>query len=304
MMGVNYRKEARNQFLKYFRVWFIIIGILLIIAVALYGIRRMADNVSRGNTNAPSERVYDEAGILSADEEERLRSQIDKAEKRLHMDIVIVTIDQPMEGQEAMWQQDAVSPRLEDIMEAYADNFWDDNLYGYNRSYEGDGVILVDNVYVGQGYWQLSTSGKAERALGDYDIDRLLDVVDRYYDYSPYRGYSEFVDALADQFDTHGSAPLPWILVVVVPVIVALVFATGNLKQSKAKDTTAVNAYVVGGKPVMKNQKDEFLRKSVATRRIQTSSGSGGGSSSRSSGGGGHHTSRSGASHGGGGRRH
>ena len=302
MMGINYRKEARNQFFKFFRVWFIIIGILLIIAVAMSCITRMADNGSRGNMNAPSERVYDEAGILSAEEEERLRSQIDKVEKRLHMDIVIVTIDQPMEGQEAMRQQDAVSPWLEDVMEAYADNFWDDNHYGYNKSYEGDGVILVDNVYEGQGYWQLSTSGKAERALGNYDIDRLLDVVDRYYDYSPYRGYSEFVDALADRLDSHGSAPLPWILVVVAPVIVALVFAAGNLKQSKAKDTTAVNAYVVGGKPVMNSQKDEFIRKHVATRRIQTSSGSSGGS--RSSGGGGHHTSRSGASHGGGGRRH
>lgn len=301
-MGINYRKEARNQFFKFFRVWFIIIGILLIIAVAMSCITRMADNGSRGNMNAPSERVYDEAGILSAEEEERLRSQIDKVEKRLHMDIVIVTIDQPMEGQEAMRQQDAVSPWLEDVMEAYADNFWDDNHYGYNKSYEGDGVILVDNVYEGQGYWQLSTSGKAERALGNYDIDRLLDVVDRYYDYSPYRGYSEFVDALADRLDSHGSAPLPWILVVVAPVIVALVFAAGNLKQSKAKDTTAVNAYVVGGKPVMNSQKDEFIRKHVATRRIQTSSGSSGGS--RSSGGGGHHTSRSGASHGGGGRRH
>lgn len=298
-MGVNYRKEARNQFLQYFRVWFIIIGILLIIAVAMYGIRRMTKN-----TDAPSERVYDEAGILSADEEERLRSQIAKVENQLHMDIVIVTIDQPMEGPTAMKEQDAVSTRLEDVMEAYADNFWDDNHYGYNKSRNGDGVILVDNVYDGQGYWQLSTSGRAERSLSDYDIDRLVDVVDRYYDYSPYRGYSELIDALADQVDTRGSAPLPWIVVVVVPVIVALVFATGNLKQSKAKDTTAVNAYVVGGKPVMKGQKDEFLRKHVATRRIQTSSGSSGGSSSRSSGGGGHHISRSGASHGGGGRRH
>lgn len=302
MMGVNYRKEARNQFLQYFRVWFIIIGILLIIAVALSGIRRLTDNASRGNTESPSERVYDEAGILSAEEEEKLRSQIAKAEERLRMDIVIVTIDQPMEGREAMREQDAVSPELEDVMEAYADNFWDDNHYGYNKSYEGDGVILVDNVYEGQGYWQLSTSGKAEKALGDYDIDRLLDVVYRYYDYSPYRGYSEFVDALVKELGTRGSAPLPWIVVVVVPVIVALVFATGNLNQSKAKNTTAVNAYVVGGKPVMKGQKDEFLRKHVTSRRIQTSSGSSG--SGRSSGGGGHHTSRSGASHGGGGRRH
>lgn len=95
---------------------------------------------------------------------------------------------------------------------------------------------------------------------------------------------------------------IPWVLVFVVPVVIAGIYAAANLNQKKAQNTTAVNAYVEGGKPVLKASSDDFIRKSVVTRKIETNSG--GGSSRSSSGGGGHHRSSSGASHGGGSRRH
>lgn len=301
---MDYKKEARKQYVKYFLVWFIIIGILAAIAISVIGMHSIVNNRPRGNTSAPKERVYDYADVLTDDEEERLRSQIEQAEKRLRMDIVIVTIAQPMEGEEAMRKNDAISPELEDVMEAYADNFWDDNNYGYNKRFEGDGLILVDNIYEGQGYWKISTSGKAEEKLSSRDIDRLLDVIDRYYsDTNPYRSYAEFVNAVTTKFNPKNPAPLPWLVVIVVPVVVALAFAFANSAQKKAKDTTTANTYVSGGMPTMNSQRDEFIRKSVTQRRIQTSS-SGGGGGSHHSGGGGHHYSRSGASHGGGGRRH
>ena len=82
--------------------------------------------------------------------------------------------------------------------------------------------------------------------------------------------------------------------------VVAAIYAASHLSKNKAKKTVAVNAYVAGGRPSIKNQGDQFIRKNVVKRRIETSSGSSGGSS----GGGGHHVSHSGASHGGGGHRH
>lgn len=301
---MDYKKEARKQYLKYFRVWFIVIGILAVIAIAVMVLHSIVNNRPRGNTGAPEERVYDYAGVLNADEEDRLRSQIAQAEKRLHMDIVIVIIDQPMEGEEAMRKNDAISPKLEHVMEAYADNFWDDNSYGYNKGFEGDGLILVDNIYEGQGYWRISSSGKAEEKLSSRDINRLLDVIERYYSNAkPYRSYAEFVNAVSQKFNPQNPAPLPWLLVIVVPVVVALIFAFVNSAQKKAKDTTTADTYVLDGKPTINSQRDEFIRKAVTQRRIQTSSG-GGGHSGGHSGGGGHHHSRSGASHGGGGRRH
>ena len=304
-MENNYMVEARKQYVKYFRVLFVILGILLVAAVAVRIWITNVNNRPRRNTQAPIERVYDYANILTADEEDLLRSQIAAAEKKLRMDIVLVTLNQPMEGEEAMNEHGATSPRLERVMEAYADNFWDDNRYGYNKGFEGNGLMLVDNVYEGQGYWHISTSGMAEDELSSYDIDGLLDKLERHYDAEkPYRGYSEFVDAVVARFELRYAAPVIWLFVIVVlPLVVAVCFFAKNMKQYKAKDTAAANAYVIGGLPIVNSQSDDLLRKSVTHRRIETSS-SGGGHSGGRSGGGGHHHSRSGASHGGGGRRH
>lgn len=301
-MSQDYKKEARKQYLKYFSVWFIVVGILVIITFTIRGLRSFTGNQSRGNTKAPTERVYDDAGVLSSAEEQKLRNQIEKIENSIKMDIVIVTIDQPMEGSEAKAQHGAASSRLEDVMLAYADNFWDDNHYGYDKSYEGDGVILVLNKYEGQEYICISTSGMAERKLSDHDINQLTDVFAKYYRSDVYKAYSELVDAVEDKLDNRGSAPLPWALVIILPVFIAAGYALTNLRQPKAKDTTTANTYVSGGQPIMTDRRDDFLRKNVTTRHIQRSSSSSSGGSSRS-GGGGHHHSRSGASHGGGGRR-
>lgn len=304
-MGNNYMAEARKQYVKYFRVLFIILGIFLVAAIAMRIWITNMNNRPRRNTEAPAERVYDYADILTAEEEQKLRSQIAVAEKKLRMDIVLVTLNQPMEGDKAMRENGASSPRLERVMEAYADNFWDDNKYGFNKGFEGNGLILVDNIYEGQGYWHISTSGMAEDELSSYDIDQLLDKLDKNYDVEkPYRGYSDFVDAVVDRFELRYKAPIIWLFVIVVlPIVVAGCFFAKNMKQYKAKDTAAANAYVIGGEPIINSQSDELLRKTVTHRRIETSSG-GGRSSGGRSGGGGHHYSGGGASHGGGGRRH
>ena len=90
----------------------------------------------------------------------------------------------------------------------------------------------------------------------------------------------------------------PWIL---TGLVVALIYALVNLHQTKAKDTTATNQYVNGKKPKINDTRDQYLRKNVVTRRIETSSS--GGSSHHSGGHGGSHHSSSGVSHGGGGHR-
>lgn len=294
------KKEARRQYLRFFRVWFIVIGILALVAAGMAGLRTMQNTAQRGNNNAPEERVYDYANLLTDAEEQDLRNRIAQLERRTQMDIVIVTLNQPMEGDDAMAENRAVSPDLEKVMEAFADNFWDDNGYGYNKDFEGDGILLADNVYEGQGYWQLSTSGRAERMLSTYDIDSLLDTLAVRYDRNVYKAYCDFVDAFADRADLRGNRLFPWSLVVVLPVAIALIFAFANLAQKPAKDTTLSTTYVAGGRPTLNVKRDDFVRKFVTTRHIQRSS-SGGGSSG---GGGGHHVSSSGASHGGGGRRH
>lgn len=302
-MDKELKKEARKQYLHHFRFLFIVVGILLIVTAAAGVSQAMKAGMVRTNNEAPSERVYDYADILTEEEEEKLRQYIAKKEEKYGADFVIMTFSQPVEGTEAKEQYGYRSSDWEQNMMDIADDFWDRNGYGFNKSFEGDGSILIDNRYEGQrGEW-LSTSGKVEHALSAYDVESVLYAVDDYYDSNPYKAYIQYIDSICSYLD--GGLQLGgayYLGALVISVIVAAVYGAGHLGKNKARDTVAVNAYVSGGKPDLRSKSDDFIRKNVVTRHIETSSG--GGSHRSSSGGGGHHTSRSGASHGGGGHRH
>ena len=311
------KKIARQQYLKYFSVWFI--GILVLAGVAIASaifLKKPKDGAERKNDKAPEERVYDYAGILDDEEEDKLRDYIAEKEEKYQADFVIVTLYEPVVGEEAYeyghhskgWLKEDDLNDWEAAMMDIADYFWDENKYGYNKGFEGDGSILVDNRYPEKdargesqrGEW-LSTSGKVEDALGYYDVERVLYAVDDYYETDPYKAYKSYIDKVCYYLDK-GEGKMQfgtgyYIGGFFVITLICIFYCTGHLKENKSKDTTTASTYVVGGKPQMRNANDALLRKSVTKRRIETSSGSHGG-------GGGHHTSHSGASHGGGGHRH
>lgn len=302
-MENDFRKEARKQYLHYFRIWFAVIGVLIILCIVMALIKRAGKDTPRTNGDAPTERVYDYADVLTGKEEEDLRAYIAKMEKEYQIDIVLVTINQSVEGAEAMEQYGLRSTSWEQNMQDLADDFWDENRFGYNKGFEGDGVLLLHNWYPGQNGEHLSTSGSVEAEFSMRDIDQVLYAVDAYYDTDPCKAYRAYVKEVCYLMDDSLKLPFSWGSVIILPIIIVLIYAISGSTQKKAENTVAVNAYVAGGKPVLKDKTDAFLRKSVVSRRIQTSS-SGSGSSGRSSGGGGHHHSSSGASHGGGSHRH
>lgn len=312
-MEYDFKREARKQYFHYFRFWFIAIAVLAVICAVLGAVKFLGSMMGRGNYEAPAERVYDYADVLTDAEEEKLRRYIAEKEEALHIDIVLVTISQSVEGAEAKAQYNYRFTDWERNMQDIADDFWDDNKYGYNKGFEGDGILLLHNWYEDQngsqnGEW-FATSGKVEQAFSLSDLNAILDRVDAYYETDPYRAYLAYVDTVERLLsrDTGGIPPFEGgFIIFIIPLITALIYAAAHLAQKPAQNTTAVNAYVVGGKPEMNRQSDDFIRKTVATRRIQTSSSSGGGGSRShsSGGGGGHHVSSSGASHGGAGRRH
>lgn len=305
-MSDDLRKEARRQYLHYFRFWFIAVGILLVITAGAGISHYIRNNVPRGNTSAPEERVYDYAGLLTDEEEEKLRRYIAKMEKKYKADFVIMTFREVVEGQEAMEQYGYDSAEWEENMMDKADDFWDENGYGYNKSFEGDGSILIDNRYDGQrGEW-LGTSGRVEDSLTGWDVENVLYAVDDYYDTNPYKAYKAYIDAVCDCLDggTRQTGRFYMLGALLFSVVAAAIYAASHLGKNKVRDDVPVNAYVPGGRPVMRYKGDDFIRKSVVKRHIETGGGGGGGSHRSSGGGGGHHTSRSGASHGGGGHRH
>ncbi len=289
--------EARKQYFHYFRVWFIAAGVLAIIFLIVMGTQWLGNKVARGNMEAPAERVFDYADVLSDLEEKKLREYIAKCEAEYEIDLVLVTMNEDVESQ-GYWDT---------VMMNTADDFYDENKYGYNVAY-GDGALLLDNWYVDaegsqKGSW-LCTSGFVERCMGDYEIDEVLDAVYFKIDSDPYQAYRAYIDTTCDIVArASGKMEIPWFVIVFAPIIVAVIFATKNLYQSPAKNGVTANTYVAGGQPIMNATTDEFIRKDVVRRHIESSSGGrsgGGGGGSR---GGGHHTSRSGRSHGGGGRR-
>lgn len=301
-MDKNLKKEAGKQYLHYFRIWFTVVAVLFFVTAGAGILRAMEGGKTRTNQEAPAERVYDYADILTEEEEGRLRRYIAEKEAKYGADFVVVTFARPVEGTDAKEQYHYRSADWEQNMTDIADDFWDENRYGFNSGFEGDGSILIDNRYPGQrGEW-LSTSGRVETALGNYEIDRVLDAVDLYYDTDPCRAYMNYIDRVCGFLDGGFRAGAGYYLIAFLSATVAaFVYAAAHLGKNKEGKAVAVNAYVPGGKPQMRSQRDDLLRKNVVKRKIETSSGAGGGSHG---GGGGHHTSSGGASHGGGGRRH
>ncbi len=301
-MENDFKKEAQKQYLHFFRIWFIVVGVLLVVTILGVFAKSMmrAGNMVRTNSQAPTERVYDYADMLTSAEEEKLRELIAEKEKEIGCDLVLVTISQPMEGSAA---KDTFGYRYTDWernMQDVADDFYDNGAFGYNAPY-GDGALILDNSYEGQSGTHLSTSGRVFEKFGNRDIDEALSCVDRYIDGDPYRAYSACINYIADNMSgkNSGMGMTFVLLAVIVPLIAAGIFVGTHLRSKEGKKTTTATTYVTGGKPVMNLQRDDFVRKHVSQRRIQTSSSSGGGGGGR----GGAHVSSGGHSHGGGSHR-
>lgn len=308
-MDKEIRKLALRQYLKYFKWWFIAVGILLAFTLLMGVGHLILQNRPRNNSQADAERVYDYADVLTDAEEEELRQHIAKYEQKSHVDMVIVTINEAVGATDSEW---------EDTMMNISDDFYDEGKFGWNKAH-GDGALLLDNWYEDEngsqkGTW-LSTSGKMEDIVGWKEENDILDNMYKYIDRDVLKAYKAAVvsmahyGALDDDYDGTISymeanpAAFFGILEIFV-FIVALIYGFSNMAQSKAKDTTMASTYVENGRPVLRDSSDTFIRKTVTQRRIESSSGGSGGHSSHSGGGShGHHTSRGGHSHGGGGRR-
>ncbi len=288
-----------KEYLRYFRFWFLALGIAALVWLVVFvGNRALDETTERTNTECTTtERVFDFGEALTEEEENRLREQIAEREEQTGADIVIVTLNESLE--EYARSYDPYADYSEFTM-IYADNFYDENKFGYNKPV-GDGILLLDNLYReddGKVYTWLCTTGKVEDRYSVGMIDSILDLFYEYVDSDPYRAYSEFIDRFYRDMTGNDSLEIPWYMAPFAAFIVTIIFAAVNLTSAKGRKTTNTRSYVNGGKPDIRRKEDIFLRKSVTSRTIETSSSSGGG---HSSGGGGHHTSSGGHSHGGGG---
>ena len=286
-MEKELKRQAVKQYLHYFRFWFAAVAVFLAAFVVVAAMRFGSRSAVRTNSVSPVERVYDYAGVLTEEEEQKLRELIGGVENRIQCDIVLVTMNEEMETPQKSWEA---------AMRDRADDFYDQNNYGYNGVH-GDGVLILDNWYEGQkGSW-LSTCGRVYHSFSSNDINQVLRSGYSVIDEHPFKAYKAYIETIERKMSPQESHTFPAILIFIIPTVILFIFVGVNLKSKIGGETVQANAYVAGGAPVLKEKSDQLVNKFVTTRRIPRNTGGGG------HGGGGGHVSRGGVSHGGGGMR-
>lgn len=265
-----------KKYMKHFAVLFIITVVFVGFAIVMSFGKEKPEDYVRGNKECPTERVYDYGDVLSASEEEQLRGLIAKKEDEVGCDIVLVTINDP-------------SINSDYAMMNCADDFYDQNRYGYNKVH-GDGVLYLDNW--ANGYCWFSTCGRAMDEYSEAKIDSLIDKVCENVNDDQYGAYKTYVNSFANTMSGNDDK-IPLFMILIVAAIVTIIYAMVGIFQNKGKKTTTAETYVEGGHPVFHDRRDVFVTKHITSRRIESSSGGGGG-----------HVSSGGVSHGGGGGRH
>ncbi len=238
---------------------------------------------------AGTPRLVDNADILTASEEQTLLSRLNEISERQRVDIVVVTVNS-LGGK---------SSRV------YADDFYDQNGYGFGTSH--DGVLLLISMEARDFY--ISTSGYGITAITDagleYVEDRILSDISAGRYAQAFTTYATTCDDLitrarsGNPYDVEkGSfSPLKTLVIAVIIGIIAAAIVTSILKgQLKSvRRQTAANNYIKQNSMKITVNHDRFLYKNVSRRAKPQNNTSSGGSSGGSS----THRSSSGRSHGG-----
>lgn len=289
-----------KQYFSYFKIWFIVLGILAILTGAITFLNNKNVYV-RKNSQAPDRRVFDYANVLTDAQEAELEELIAKREQQIGCDLVLVTINESVLAAYGMTEN--TDANWERAMMQYADDFYDQNNFGYNMVH-GDGALLLDNWYEGEtGSW-FSTCGRVYTHYSNYMINRVLDDVYDLVERDPYRAYRTYIENVYREMGGGDKEPIGEAVFgsLVISLIVAIIFVVSHLKGKLGKKTTEASTYLEQGSIRFNVRQDELIGKHVTSTVISTSSSGGSGGRSSGGGGGGHRSS-GGVSHGGGGRR-
>lgn len=250
--------------------------------------------------NGEEKNVYDQADLLSAEEEEQLQLMAESYEEEWNMNFLAVTTEDA-QGKSSM---------------EYADDFYD---ACFPEQEEEDGVLFLIDMDHREIY--LFTSGDAIRYLTDSRIDRILDdafekVADEEY-YGTFLAFFERTEFYLEQgipsgqynydtetgeIDRYQKPKQITAVELIVALAAALAAAVGTAAwivgkyQLKFEDFH-YDAYT-DSDVRMSVKEDRLVNTFVTHRRIPQNNGSSGGGSSSSV-----HRSSSGRSHGGGGRK-
>ena len=273
-----------KQYFSYFKWIFIALGALMAITIFVAVARAIipGEIYVRKNTEAPEERVFDYADVLTNSEERDLEELIAKREKQIGCDIVLVTIDESLydiygitEDTDYNWEWSITE---------YAESFFIDNGFGYNvAGQNGDGALLLHNWHPIEKGLHVTHGGRVWNHYSDSMISDLLD--DIYYKakIDPYEAYKYYIENMYREMSGQANKiNLPPFILFIIAIVAATIFIATHMKSKEGSKTTTASTYGENGSVQFKVRTDQLVNKYVTSRVIQTSSSSGG---SRSGGG-------------------
>lgn len=250
-------------------------------------------------------KVMDEAGLLTAEEQEALEARAQQIAETYGMDVVIVTNDS-LDGKTAT---------------EYADDYFDYNDYGIGPY--GSGTLLL--VSMGERDWAISTKGKAIRAVTDWGNEQLQDAMLPDLSNGDYAdAFNNYLDELETLYDSYtkdqangsedGSSdydgsedydgPIFWyylrsklslgrilLCMAIAAVISGITVASMAKSMNSARGQRQAREYLVKDSFHLSQSRDRFLYSTVTKTRRAQEEDHGGGSST--------HVSSSGSTHGG-----
>ena len=241
--------------------------------------------------------VVDNADLLTSEEETDLETKSQALRSEYEMDIVILTVE-TLDGKYA---------------QQYADDYFDENGYGYGSEYSGVLFLLA----MSEREWYISTCGDAIYLLTDRSIQQLGETAVSYLsegDY--YEAFDAYLDALPNNLENapvngygdspenhypgepseRRSSPNLAVSLVIGMIAAAVVVLIMRGSMNTKRQQHGASGYLKAGSFHLRRHQDLFLYSNVSkVHRQQNNSHSSGGSST--------HRSSSGRRHGGGGGR-
>lgn len=201
-----------------------------------------------------SDRVVDNADLLTDAEEASLEEQYTQIAEKYQYDIAVVTTN-TLNGKSA---QD------------YADDYYYDNGYGYGES--RDGLMLL--VSMEDRDWHITTRGKGEENFSSRDIDDISEAflsdlsAGNYYD--AFRIFGEESGAVITAVEEPMSVGLRALIAAGAGLVIALIVFAVLMSQLKSvRVKREAQDYVREGSFHLTRSNDLFLYRTVDRRKIE-----------------------------------
>lgn len=217
--------------------------------------------------------VYDEADLLTTQEESELESQFAQICQDYEVQVVLVTVSD-LNGSD---------------IESVANTLYDNSGMGYGENH--DGVLLLVSMSRPRKYYILS-NGLGSDAIGNDEIDEICDEMQSNMENGEYaKAFRKFAKECKYYIDGHingfpfsvGSNLLFALVIGIVVGLISVFVMKGKLKSVRKQNQA--NMYVTEGSLHLTNQSDIYLYRTVTRTKKPTSNSGSRSGASRSGGG-------------------